>query len=263
MLSILKRSGKDKQDIRQQALSDALRALIERALADAEQMVASIKMKAQKEAEEEAVRIIDQANQSADEIRKRAEAASLKQAEIQRAREQVEKKAKLATKEIPPEKKVEMPVQPEKELTVSEPPLARTKKVSERHPREERPDKKEEAVSAPQQLDTGTLYEGEVELAIAVPVDPAAVSRLYNGLQGTSEIKVRYTRGSWERGTIITLALDRPVPLIDIISKIPGIAIAPAVTQKGNNGVKIASDSLLTGRKKTAKRIDLIIKARP
>jgi len=65
----------------EQAYVNSLHSLIERAVTDAEQIVASIRTKAQTEAKEEAVRIIDKAKQGAAEIREKAEAAAQKQAE--------------------------------------------------------------------------------------------------------------------------------------------------------------------------------------
>ena len=94
-----------------------------------------------------------------------------------------------------------------------------------------------------------------------MPVDPVAVSKLYNYLQTTSETKILYTRGSWARGTTITVTLDKPLPLIDIISKIPDIEITPVIPQKGNS-VKGISSSLLGGDKKGLSRIDISVKER-
>ncbi|MEE8413070.1 MAG: hypothetical protein V3R96_00825, partial [Dehalococcoidales bacterium] len=57
------------------------------------------------------------------------------------------------------------------------------------------------AVEPPPPLDPKAIFGGEVELAISVPVDPVAVSKLYNQLQSTPDMKILYTRGSWDRGT--------------------------------------------------------------
>jgi len=282
------RSGKNKQETKQlsrrgrdeglavedktgqQSPSDSLRALIERALTDAEQIVASIKTKAQKEAEDEATRIINQAKQSADEIRKRAEAAqkqaedvlsasNIKAEEVPENKEvekQVEKEVKLAARESA----LAEPIQLEKGATVSEPTKAITGEPPKQLSPQERP-VKEEPISAPLRLDKQAFYDGEVELIIAPPIDPVAVSKLYNQLQMTSEIKILYTRGSWNQGTTITVSLDRPLPLIDIISRTPDIEVTPELLQQ-DKSMKGKSSSLLGATRKGVKRIALTLKAK-
>lgn len=106
-------------------------------------------------------------------------------------------------------------------------------------------------------LDTKAVYTGEVELAISVPVDPVAVSKLYNQLQSTPDMKILHTRGSWDRGTIITVSLDKPLPLIGIISDISGIAITPVNAEKSNIP---KTGSLLGATRQGVTRIDLSIK---
>jgi len=372
----------------QQTYSDPLRSLIDRAVTDAEQIVASIKTKAQEEAQDEAASIIDQARQGADEIRGRAEIAALKEAEevlsalisgkpavtkaeakqkaqlfLLRAREEIEqeirraykqahsrllssllstsqeavrpletsaatqievepdiaskekeakliaeeeakikaeearegkedqkqaekeaklvakeeakrkaeeareakedqkqaeKEAKLVAKETALEEEIEEPAQLDKEVTISEPAEEITEELPEQQIPEEKPGDGE-PVSTPLKLDRQALYDGEVELAIAVPVNPVAVSKLYNYLQTTPETKILYTRGSWDRGTIITVTLDRPLPLIDMISKISGIQVASAAPQK-DNLARGTSGSLLGISKKGVTRINISLK---
>ncbi len=60
----------------QQASAASLRSLLKTAVTDAEQMAASIKLKAQAGAEAEAARIITQAKQEDQEIKRRAEIAA-------------------------------------------------------------------------------------------------------------------------------------------------------------------------------------------
>ncbi|MEE8419086.1 MAG: hypothetical protein V3S02_03130, partial [Dehalococcoidales bacterium] len=100
------------------------------------------------------------------------------------------------------------------------------------------------------------IFGGEVELAISVPVDPVAVSKLYNQLQSTPDMKILYTRGSWDRGTTITVSLEKPLPLIGIIFGISGIKVTPAHQDKGN---AIKSGSLLGASRQGVTRIDLSI----
>ncbi|MBI2850739.1 MAG: hypothetical protein HYX80_06830 [Chloroflexi bacterium] len=117
---------------------------------------------------------------------------------------------------------------------------------------------RQEPASVQQKLDAWAIYEGEIELAIAVPVDLAAVSKLYNYLQTTTDIKILYTRGSWDRGTIITVTLDKPLPFFGMISKIPGLSITQALPQKDN--LKTPSGSLLGAKRKAVTRINLNLK---
>lgn len=282
------RSGKNKQETKQlsrrgrdeglavedktgqQSPSDSLRALIERALTDAEQIVASIKTKAQKEAEDEATRIINQAKQSADEIRKRVEATQkqaedtlsaldIKAEEIKKTRE-VQKQAEKEVKPAAKESVLEKPVPLEKGAAVSKPVEAITEELPKRRSAKERPGKGE-PVSAPLRLDKQALYDGEVELTIATPIDPVAVSKLYNQLQMTPEIKILYTRGSWDQGTTITVSLDRPLPLFGIISRTPDIEVTPGSLPK-DKPEKGQPSSLLGVMRKGAKKIVLTLKAK-
>jgi len=151
------------------------------------------------------------------------------------------------------------PVQPSREapLPKAAEPAARRPSVQPRI--ENKPDN-QEPVGVPQKLDKEAIYEGEIELAIAVPVDPAAVSKLYNYLQSTPDMKILYTRGSWDRGTTIAVTLDKPLPFIGMISKISGLTIAPGLPQK-ENLVKGTSGSLLGAKRKEVAKIDLILKA--
>ncbi len=82
--------------------------------------------------------------------------------------------------------------------------------------------------SALPEQDSQDPYTGEVELVLAGPVDPKMVAKLYNYLQTTPEIKLARTSGSWERGATITVALDKPIPLISVLSsRIPEAQVTP------------------------------------
>ena len=102
-----------------------------------------------------------------------------------------------------------------------------------------------------------STYTGEVELALDVPVDLKIVSRLYNGLQTIPELRILSTRGSVKRGIVITVTLDRPLPLISVIlSKIPGLKAIPESSEEDKLiGEKLSS--LSTGRRKGVKRVKL------
>jgi hypothetical protein len=72
------------------------------------------------------------------------------------------------------------------------------------------------------------IYTGKVDLVISAPVNLKLVSSLYNVLQTIPETKVIFTRGNLSRGSVITVALDKPMPLIETLSaKLPGLNITP------------------------------------
>ncbi len=81
------------------------------------------------------------------------------------------------------------------------------------------------ALSAQQDLN----YVGEVHLAMVPPVDLTKMSELYERLQGIPEVKILRTVGSWDRGSTITVVLDKPLPLIDMLSELPGFDARPAL----------------------------------
>ena len=71
------------------------------------------------------------------------------------------------------------------------------------------------------------LYIGEVDIVVPTPVDAKLMSQLHRYLQTTPEIKLVRTAGSMGRGTVVTIAIDKPVPLIGALSsRIPDAAIA-------------------------------------
>lgn len=74
-----------------------------------------------------------------------------------------------------------------------------------------------------EQQDLGTLYVGDVALIVTPPVDATMVSHLYNQLQSIPEVKIVQSVGSWERGTTIVISLDKPMPLIKVLSEVPGV----------------------------------------
>jgi len=229
-------------------------------------------MKAQAEAEEEAARIIVQANQEAEEIKRSAETAvekgvedilsvanrqaestevEVEPAALSRVGEEiVEEKVEEPAPEFG-EEKIEEPVQlrdeaaEEKveETVVSEPVAVAPEELLEHRPPEKKPGR---GATKPDSLkqDSHSLYTGEVELAVAKPVDLKMVSKLYNYLQVTPEIKLAHTSGSWDRGTTITVTLDKPIPLISVLSsKIPEAKVTPERPEmdgfvKGKRGVR-------------------------
>ncbi len=162
-------------------------------------------------------------------------------------------KPDMASKE-----KVEEPVKLEEEAIVSEPAEAVAEELLEQHLPGEGLGA-EETDSAQLKLDSQTLYAGEIELAIAIPVKLNMVSKLYNHLQTIPEIKILRTTGSWDRGTTITVVLEKPIPLISLVSKIPGVEATSELPQK-DSLVKGTSSSLPRAGGRGVKRIKLTLK---
>ena len=217
--------------------SASVRSILKTAIEDAEQIVASIKTRAQAEAEEEAAQIIAQAKKEAEEVKGSSEIAAEKETEYS-----------LSVAEKTAEEKVEEAAQLVEEAAASEP-------VTAAEPLEQRSTEKghgrEETKPAPLKQDSHSLYTGEVELAIGIPVDPNVVAKLYSYLQTTPEIKFVRTSGSWNRGTTITVVLDKPIPLISVISaKIPEAEIT--AEQPGKDG--------FVKERKGVRRINLALK---
>jgi len=289
----------------QQVTADLLSSLLKTAIADAEEVVASIKMRAQAEAEAEATRIVAQVKLEAQEIQDGAEKAAQKQAEeiisvanrkaeiiveearqkalqyiasrekieepvqlreeaveekieepVQLREEAVEEKIEepVQLQEEAVEEKIEEPTQLREEVTVSE----AVEVITEERLPEERPGEGEPEPT-PVKLDSHTPYTGEVDLVIPSPAELKLVSRLYNYLQTIPELRILYTRGTWDQGTAITVALHKPMPLIRLISETPGVEVTPSLLEKDALEKEKSSLPLRAGRK-AVKRIKLILK---
>ena len=154
--------------------------------------------------------------------------------------------------------KVEEPLQPEKEATLSELVEATPEEPPEQYLPEKKPDEGAPDTTELKLEDSQALYAGEIELEIAAPVELKTLTKFYNYLQTIPDIKILYTRGSWNSGTTITVALDNPIPLIGLISKTPGVTVVPKLS-KEDNLVKGTSSSLLSARRSGIKRLILTL----
>ena len=108
-------------------------------------------------------------------------------------------------------------------------------------------------------LDRQGLYTGEVELLIVPPVELKLVSRLYNYLQTVPELRILYTRGSWDQGTTIIVVLENPLPLINIILATPDVKVTPELLDK-EGAAAGKSSSLLRGGGQKVQKIMLTLK---
>jgi len=158
------------------------------------------------------------------------------------------------------EEKTEEPAQLQEEAPASEPAEETTEEPSEQPAPEEIPGRREETKSTRlKPADSQPLYVGEVELAIAIPVELKMVSKFYNYLQTIPDIKILRTTGSWDRGTTITVVADKPIPLISKISEVPDVEVIAELPQK-DSSEKGKSSSRLRGEGKGVKRIKLTLK---
>ena len=252
--------------------SASARSVLQRAVADAEQVVASVKERAKAEAEEEATKIIAQAAEEVKEMKRKIEAvaerelgetglAATGEAETTGVELNLESIPEAGEEVIKIEEPVQLPgevteeklaeaTMPQEETAVPE-PLAVTVEESLKKSvpakrlggEETEPELLEKNIKSP--------YTGEVELAIVKPVNPKVVSKLYNYLQVTPEIKFVRTSGSWDRGTSITITLDKPIPLISVLSsKIPEAKMVPE--RPGEDG--------FIGGKKGVRRIKIALR---
>ena len=167
----------------------------------------------------------------------------------------IEQKSKSAPADSALDVKKEKPNQLKQEATLPKAVESIAKRPPELPLPEEKPEKQGTSL-IPQKLDSEAVYEGEVELAIPPPLDPAALSKLFNYLQVTPDMKVLYNRGSWDRGAVITVSLDKPLKFIGMISRISGLKMAPGLPQKENRSMGTSS-SHLGAKSRRLSRIDL------
>lgn len=67
------------------------------------------------------------------------------------------------------------------------------------------------------------LFEGEIEIIIAPPVDMAKLVRLRRNLQNVVHLKILRTDGCWTGANVFTAFADRPLPIISILMGIPEV----------------------------------------
>ncbi|MFC1907658.1 hypothetical protein ACFLW8_06195, partial [Chloroflexota bacterium] len=81
-------------------------------------------------------------------------------------------------------------------------------------------------VEETQEVAAGTssmIYQGDVQLVVSSPVGLEQVRELKESLEQVEDLKILWTGGSVENGTIIAVSLENPIPLISILNKIPTV----------------------------------------
>lgn len=233
---------------RSASAATSVRSVLKAAISSAEQIVDSVKMRAAEEAQQEAAKVIAEAKKEAEKIRggvapvQEETTENIISAVEEVAEEQIEEPAQaqeevVAQKEAETvqlldettEQAVEEKVPQDKEPAVVE-PVAEEGEPEEAAQEEEEADREEPEMVATKK-ESQSPYTGEVELIVEVPVEPIMVSKLYNYLQTTAEVKFVRTVGSWNKGSTITIALDKPIPLISVLaSKLPEANVVPEQT---------------------------------
>ena len=217
--------------------SASVRSIIKAAINSAEQIVDNVKTRVAAEAQQEAEKIIAEAKKEAEKIKRgktpaRAveEAVAVEEEEAVAMREE----EAVTVKEEEPVRLQEEVVEPAAEETApqeEEPaavePVAEKGEPEKAGKQEQKAQKKESEIVVTKE-ESQSLYTGEVELTIGVPVEPTMVSNLYSYLQTSPEIKFVRTTGSWNRGSTITIVLDKPIPLISVLAaKLPLANVVP------------------------------------
>jgi len=232
----------------------SVRSIIKAAISSAEQIVDSVKTQVVVEARQEAAKIITEAKKEADKINEgktplQEEAAeevvagSEPVAEDRMGEPALAEEDAVALKEeeaVQIHEKTEEPVAegtaPQKEETAAMEAVAGktlageavAKEEPEQAGKKERKAPKKRPRRAATMEESKSLYTGEVDLAVEVPVKPTMVATLYNYLQTTPEIKFVRTTGSWNKGSTITVVLDKPIPLISVLaSRLPEADVLP------------------------------------
>jgi hypothetical protein len=232
----------------------SVRSIIKAAISSAEQIVDSVKTQAVAEARQEAAKIITEAKKEADKV---SEGKTPLQEEVveeiiagrEPVAEDITGEPVLAEEDavawkeeeaVQVHEKTEEPVAERTALQEDEPAAMEAvagetsdgEAVAEEEPeqagKKKRKAPKKQPVRAVTVEERQSLYTGEVDLSVELPVEPTMVANLYDYLQTTPEIKFVRTTGSWNKGSTITVVLDKPIPLIsELASRLPEADVLP------------------------------------
>ncbi len=224
--------------------SSSVRSILKAAISSAEQIVDSVKTQVAAEARQEADKIIAEAKKEAEKVKSQKRPVQKETAEDIASIAEPVAEEKMAEPVPAPEEVVAEEEKPEPlESQVEEPvaeeavPLPEVSAVVEPaaeviEPKKTGKERRAVAKEAPAVVltkeESESLYTGEVELNVEVPIEPTMVAKLYSYLQTTPELKFVRTAGSWNKGSIITIVLDKPAPLLaGLVAKLPEANISP------------------------------------
>ncbi len=217
--------------------SASVRSIIKAAINSAEQIVDNVKTRVAAEAQQEAEKIIAEAEKEAEKIKRGKtpahaveEAVAVEEEEAVAMREEelvtVEEEAPVQLQEEVVAPAAEETAPQDEEPAAVE-PVAEKGEPEKAGKQEQKAPKKESEIIVTKE-ESQSLYTGEIELTIGVPVEPTMVANLYSYLQTSPEIKFVRTAGSWNRGSTITIVLDKPIPLISVLAaKLPLANVVP------------------------------------
>ncbi|MFC1937478.1 hypothetical protein ACFLWY_02825 [Chloroflexota bacterium] len=109
----------------------------------------------------------------------------------------------------------------------------------------------------PPQKGDQTRYVGQVDLVIT-PASLSQITKFFNYLQTIPDLRVLYIVGSWDEATTMTLAVDQPMALMDILSKSPGVEVGPMMSQK-ETSLRTTIASLRGARRIDVRAIKVIL----
>ncbi|MBL7119196.1 MAG: hypothetical protein ISS53_00770 [Dehalococcoidia bacterium] len=162
-----------------------------------------------------------------------AKASSLTGAKIEIPQEELIAKEKEVFYEVSSKESIVPEVSPPEEVGYEAPPAPPVPEgVDTLAPEEVKP----EAVPSEPKVELPPAYmgdlEGEIDINLVPPVELSVMSTLLASLQESPEVKILRTLGSYDKGTTITILLEEPVPLVSMLTGIPGVEIAPLTPQK-------------------------------
>ena len=104
-------------------------------------------------------------------------------------------------------------------------------------------------------------FDGKVEIEMAPPINIARLIGITRHLESTPGIRILQTAGSWSNGSMITLSLDEPLPLADILRDIPNVEEVKILREDEPSSSKLAAKSLFASHSGQGefKRISIVL----
>lgn len=210
-----------------------------------QQEVDNINLTAQKEIAREAAKIITPANQEVTEIKSKTEIKAKKKSD--------DILHEVTVKEAKADRTIHSPV----ESAILKPTeLMNDEFLTPQVPEEL--SNREEIKPVHFNPNEQPVYIGDVELAIGAPVDLRMIAQLYDSLQVIPQLRILRTSGSVKQGATITITLEKPMPLISILSsRLPDVQAVPVSPAK--EGKLGEASGIQSGKKKGIKTIELIL----
>lgn len=138
-----------------------------------------------------------------------------------------EKPSGEAVVEEPPRDKIAK-ARPRKDVETTEEERPRERMATESPEEKAKPETAPPPPKAEPKLPVAFLgeLEGEVDISLVAPVELPVMSKIYAELQGNPGVKVLRTVGSYDKGTTITILLEKPTRLVDMLTGIQGVEVS-------------------------------------